>query len=134
MRYSSLFNKRIVIDGPFDEDFFYDYAGKMIIFSSVKFPKETLKNYQQRMIKIVLWHKCNGYFVMWPYHQKEDEFTELILEWGKDNSSRVSFAEYYSSNKNVKKIILKADTDLRILLKQNPLTVTRSILDLKANL
>lgn len=134
MRYSSLFNKRIVIDGPFPEDFFYEYCGRNIIFSSVKFPNEKLKNYQLRMIKIILWHKCNNYPMMWPLHQKEDELTELILAWGKDNSNHTSFADYYISDKNVKKIIMNCDTDIRILLKQNPKTVTRSILDLKANL
>ena len=133
MRYRSLFNKNCVINFHCSEDFFYDYFSD-VIFKLDKFENETELNYQKRIIKIALWYKKNGTAFRFPYHVNYSDFTNKIISWAKDNSIRISYSDYYKNSKKEQNEIAVAPTELRLLLKQNPLTVTRQNLDLKTSL
>jgi len=69
-----------------------------------------------------------------PYNVKYSAFTEFIIKWAKDNSTTESFSLYYQNSSNIKKEIDKQPTELRLLLKQNPKTITRQNLDLRTSL
>lgn len=133
MRFNNLFNKNCIINFHCSEDFFYEYY-KEVIFKLDKFEGESELQYQIRLTKIALWYKNNHIALRFPYNVKYSALTEFIIKWAKDNSATESFSLYYQNSNNIKKEIDKQPTELRLLLKQNPKTITRQNLDLKTSL
>ena len=133
MRYRALFNKNCVINFHCSEDFFCEYYAS-IILNLDKFEKETEEEYQKRIAKMALWYKHNNAALRFPYNVKTAPLTEKIINWAKDNSAKGSYAEYYKNSINAQKEIAALPSSLRLLLKQNPKTITRQGLDLKSSL
>ena len=98
IRYSSLFDSRIVIDFRYNEDFFYENCSEFILFKADKREDETMENYLLRIIKTALWYKGNDLPYRWPFHMSYKGFPEYVINWAKDNTSKVSDKDYYSNN------------------------------------
>ena len=131
--YRVLFNKDFILNFKYTEDLFFD-NWKDVIFKLDKFDSETEENYQKRIIKMALWYKGNNTTFRFPYKINYSELTNKIIEWAQNNSVRTSYAEYHKLSKKDQAEIAALPTELRLLLKQNPQSITRQNLDLKANL
>lgn len=129
-RYTTLFNRRLIINFDFNEDFFYENIGEAY-FHFTKKENESELNYLIRLVKAILIYKKKD-IIFLENRISQDTLENKILDWGKSRT-QYSFAKYYENNNMVQNIIRKQPTELRLLLKQNPLTITRSI-DFQSNL
>lgn len=129
-RYTTLFNRRLIINFPYNEDFFYENL-KDAVFIIKKKESETELNFLLRLVKTILIYK-NKNVSFTDARVMDETLVGAIVSWGKDKN-QLSFSEYYKDNMTIQKKINTQPTELRLLLKQNPLKITRSI-DLQSNL
>lgn len=133
LRYSTLFNKAIIIDFRFNEEFFFDNYNENILFKNTKQDNETLDNYLARLIKMSLWYK-NHKKIFWQLHSETKSELEIyIMAWIKSPIT-ASYKDFFYNNQQALGLMESASSNIRLLLKQNPQTITRSSLDLKSNL
>ena len=133
--YSILFDRRIALHFRYSENFFYTYYKDAILFD-VPRPQETEDNYLQKVIKIILWNKCknNSYqYQNFSFIVKRKELYRKILIWG-NSPIKESYQNFYQGDNAAQRELETIPSEFRLLLKQNPKTITRQSLDLKSNL
>lgn len=129
-RFTNIFNRRIIIDFPYDENFFYENLSNACFILKKK-ENETDLNYLIRLVKSILIYKNKNVY----FSQRLAGTTSIekqIYMWGK-SPKQLSYLEFYKDNSQIQKEINTYPTELRLLLKQNPLTITHSI-DLQSSL
>lgn len=128
--YLSLINDYIIIDFKYSEDFFFDnFKNEKIVFKFEKRENETILNYQLRNVKMGLIYKNSNIRFKLPFHPIiYNDLDEKIINWMKDKTNE-SFEKMYGS-----KDIINLPSEMRLLLKQNPLTVDTSQIDFYKNL
>lgn len=134
LKYSHLLNRKLIIDFNYDEDFFYRFFDKNIFLKDARRENETDANCMLRFIKTILWYKKSGTHIYLPIPANEGKLWNYLYKWAKDYRNTNSYYEYYKDNVEARFLLDKIESEIRLLLKQNPQKVTPSILDLKRNL
>lgn len=134
IRYSSLFNRRIIIDFRYNEDFFFNNYKEKVIFPNNKYDNESELNYLLRMTKIAIWFKKNEVPFQQSIYPTQNKIDEKIYQWAKDNRFNGSFYEYYQNDEKILSLADKQTSELRLLLKSKPSSFKSSDLDLSYNL
>ena len=132
-QYRNLFRKKYIMNFRFDENTFFQYMNDSnVVFQFKQEDWESKNNLFLRLTKMILAYKHNNVKYRNPY-PFTDKFLSYIDNWGKSVSC-VSYEEFYKNNKEALRFMAAATTELRLLLKQNPLTINNEYLDLQKNL
>lgn len=126
-RFISLINSYIIIDFRYSQDFFFNnFKNDSILFKFEKRENESVLNYQLRSVKMGLFYKGNGVRMKFPFKPPaQNELDKDIIEW-LNSATTDAFADSHKIPKGI-------PSELRVLLKQNPKTVS-STLDFQNNL
>ena len=129
-----ILGRNIYIDFNYNEDFFFEYYNTPIRFNLKKKTEESLNNYYLRLIKMGLWYKKNGEQLQYSFINKIDDFHDFILNWITNSKIQSSYQDFYQNNYAALNKMNNSITEIRLLLKQNPKTITRDALCLQKNL
>lgn len=130
--YIDNFQRKITIKFDYSEDFFYEYCGS-VYFSYDRREGEREENYLIRIAKMGLWCKAKNRIGFYYNHSVPGTFDYYIKEWI-NKGTQLSFYEFYKNNTDVLKSLNSCNSELRLLLKTAPPTVSKGDLDLKSNL
>lgn len=132
LKYANIFNREILIDFRFGEEFFLDNVKEKFLFNCDKREDEDELNYLLRITKMALVYKnCGKYFRSVNLSTKP--LAKEITTWAR-SSRRVSCYDFYANNERVLHHFDVLDNDIRLLLKANPLKIDINLIDLKSNL
>jgi hypothetical protein len=133
-RFFPIFKTGIIIDFRYPEDFFFEYYKENVIFGLGKRPDEDTTRYLIRLVKMGLWFKSTGASFRMGYNISLNGEEGKVIEWLRQNPVKTSYMEFRKDDAAAQKFILNCPSELRLLLKQDPKTITRSNLDLKSSL
>ena len=130
MRYDDLI-RGIYSCNDYSPDLFREYhSNKKIVFNLSQHSRETEMHYAKRLMVMGLMFKNKKVTPRPLAGITKKGMTEKISNWILKNDQR-SFMAYYSDDKEVQKMIVNAPSEIRLLYKTNPLTITSSTFDLK---
>lgn len=133
-RFFPIFKDGIIIDFRYSEDIFFEYYKENVIFGLGQRADENEMQYLTRLVKMGLWFKSTGASFRMKYNIPLKGESAKVVEWIRQNPIKISYAEYSKDDPAAQRFILECPSELRLLLKQNPKTITRSNLDLKSSL
>lgn len=132
-RYSILFNRDIVIDFPFDKEFFLENIKEKFIFPCKYNGNERVENFLLRTTKMALIYKNKNVYFRINGKFPNTPAAQYINQWIR-SPQRISYAELFKDNTKALKELNGLNTELRLLLKQNPLKININLIDLNKNL
>lgn len=131
-RYSNLLNRDLELT-DFNGAAFLEYSNETrIAFPYHQFKKENDLNYTLRLVKMGLLQKYYGTAAPALASQttSQKSINQKILKWIVDRN-RLPMKEFYKDDKEVQDLVLVGDSELRLLLRANPLTLQPQHLDLQ---
>lgn len=128
-KYINLIDKAMFVK-EYNEDFFREHCTKKgVNFSYSPREDEDRNNHLKRMIKMTLYFKSHQIKPEIDYLAKLDTLEYYIVKWAL-SKVYVSYVEHYKDNKKALDYLPKVETEIRLLLKSNPLTINTRLLDL----
>ncbi len=126
--YHHLLDTSFYINFDFSKDFFTNHCDKDFEYNCAIREKESIKQYTLRILSMILIKKHFGARVTLNFINPKTELLQLLIKW---NSNKIaeSFSNCYADNAQVKKIISVQESEIRMLLKQNPKTLNIEYLD-----
>lgn len=126
--YHHLLDTSFYINFDFSKDFFANHCDKDFEYNCAIREKESIKQYTLRILSMILIKKRLGAQVILNFINPKTELLQLLIKW---NSNKIaeSFSNCYTDNTQVKKIISIQESEIRMLLKQNPKTLNIEYID-----
>lgn len=132
-KYNNLFfNREMIINFEYDENFFLKNFKDKIYFKLDRLNNEPELNYLLRIVKMILIYKNENRYLRQRIEGKT-ELEKTILEWGM-TKNQLSYFDYYENSLPAQQRINGLDSELRLLLKQNPKKIDIKKIDLESNL
>ena len=126
MRYTLILSKPLYINFKFSKDFFIENIKEKLHFN-LYYPQEGEKDFLLRVTKVILLSKYYNKKIIYNLNYARDPLIKNILLWS--NKDNVSYQNFYKGNKEALSLMEKASTEVRLLLKTNPLTLNTNLID-----
>lgn len=122
LRYTNLFINSFIID-EYSKSFFLENYKDKVVFNLLIKENESVNSYLIRVINIILWYKKNG-IKQYQFLSNKHELIKYLIQWMNTNTD-LSFYKFFIDNEVVQKLIQKSITEIRLLLKTNPKSITQ---------
>lgn len=134
LRYGILFNREIIIGFKFDQDFFIENMNEKFVFACGLRENESEENFLLRMTKMALVYKNKKKLFRFFDAIPNTPAAQYVVQWATTSSTQLSYAQFFSSNGKALSELNGMDSELRLLLKTDPLKINIKSIDLNKNL